>query len=442
MDVLLFHNKDKSNVSMISNKKVRVAIIFILGIAIITIPISIILQLKATSLSNSNLELNRGFQVTYDEIPQSEPIVILNPKECNIFYQYQYNMDYLFLNYRTAPNVTVEEYILDGAAPQTMPLNNIIKTPEFGNHTLMLTGKNSTGGSCSSELVNFYIGSKVRGVLGAAPQVYDYTYSSTVHLSMSGFAIGLVTDTQFDQEIFLEGPKLLKTEMVYAKQVDLRYEAIAAYVPFIILRSEPWYEHSVEVSNSHWVNLVSHGEIVDRIWMTSGITCIAKDGRTEIVYFLLNLLHVFGTVTYWNEETRYYDVFNIEYIGYDNTYGVYYNATQPIVEYPLLGQTDFSQFSGVYHDKNMTESETWGWQKNEDWIQSYGIETCIFLGNYAGVNSCPVPVQFSLSQFIKDDESAPDKIIHTFTRTDYQPDNFEANYRGLENTFSLNILPI
>ena len=209
---------------MISNKKVRVAIIFILGIAIITIPISIILQLKATSLSNSNLELNRGFQVTYDEIPQSEPIVILNPKECNIFYQYQYNMDYLFLNYRTAPNVTVEEYILDGAAPQTMPLNNIIKTPEFGNHTLMLTGKNSTGGSCSSELVNFYIGSKVPGVLGATPDVYDYTYSSTVHLSMSGFAIGLVTDTQFDQEIFLEGPKLLKTEMVYAKQVDLTYE--------------------------------------------------------------------------------------------------------------------------------------------------------------------------------------------------------------------------
>ena len=428
---------------MIPNKKVRVAIIFILGLAIITVPISIIIQLKVSSLSNSNIELNRGFQVTYDEIPQSEPIIILNPKECNIFYQYQYNMDYIFLNYRTASGVTVEEYILDGEAPQTIPLNHIIPAPEFGNHTLLLTGKNSTGGSCSSKLVNFYIGSKVRGVLGAAPEVYDYTYSSTVHLAMSGFAIGLVTDTEFDQEIFLEGPKLLKTEMVYAKQVDLRYEAIATYVPFIILRSEPWYEHSVEVVNSQWVNLVSHGEIVDRIWMTSGILWIASYGQTKIIYFLVDLLHVFGTVTYWNDETRYYDVFNVEYIGWDNTYGVHYNDTESIIEYPLLGPTDFSQFSGIYHDKNMTENQSWGWQKNEDWIQSYGIEASVFLGNYAGVDSCPVPVRFSLSQLLlNDEEFVPDKITHTFTRTDYVPGTFEGNYRGLENTFSMNILTI
>ncbi|MCJ7649195.1 MAG: hypothetical protein MUP85_11325 [Candidatus Lokiarchaeota archaeon] len=423
------------------NKKVLDAILLMFIIVSIIVPITIIEQLKSNILTNTILELNRGFQVTYDEIPQSDPIVILNPKECNIFYHSRIYLEYILLNYRTAPGVTAEEYILDSEAPQSIPPDNTIQTPEIGNHTLILTGKNSTGGSCSSKLVNFYIGRNIRGVCGAAPEVYDYTYSSTVHLALSSYGYGLITDTEFEQEIFLEGPKIFNTE-IYAKNVDLKFEAIVTFVPFIILRSEPWYDHSVEVINSHWVNLVSGGKIVDRIWITSGTLYRATDGETEIIYFLVSLLHVFGTVTYWNEETRYYDVFNIERICYDNTYHMSYGANESILEYPILGPIDFSQFSDVYHDKNMTENEIWEWQKHEDWIQSYGVEASVFLGNYAGVDSCPVPVRFSLPQLnIKDNELVPDEITHLFTRTDYQPETFEANYRGLENTFSMNIIP-
>jgi hypothetical protein len=428
---------------MKSNKKVLDALILILILMSIIVPITIIEGLKYNALPNPTLELNRGFQVSYDEIPQSEPIVILNPKECNIFYRSRINQDYIVLNYITLPGVTVEEYVLDGAAPHTIPRDNTIQTPVLGNHTLMLTGKNSTGSSCSSEIVNFYICSDVPGVCGAAPDWYYYTYESTVHPILLGHNHGLVTDTPFDQEIFLEGPQISFTSTSYTKKVDLNYEGIGFYVPFIILRSEPWYNHTIEIIDSHWVNLVGDGKSVGRIWMTSGITYSARYGNTVVIYFLVDLLHVFGKVIYWNGETRYYDVFTVEFIGYDNTYSVSYGANESILEYPLLGHIDFSQFSGTYHDKNMTENSSWGWQKDEDWIKSYGIEANVFLGNYAGVDSCPVPVRFSLPQpHIQNNELIPDEIIHPFKRTDSQPDTFGVNYRGLENTFSLNILPI
>ena len=411
----------------------------------IIIPITILENLKSNFLTIPTVptdsplgpELNRGIQVTYDEIPTSDPIVILNPKECNIFYQSRYDQQHILLNYRTAPGVTVEEYILDGGTAQPIPSNNIIQAPMVGNHTLMLTGMNSTGGSCSSKKVNFYIANDVPGVCGAAPEYYYY--SLAVNLARSGRSLGLVTDTKFEQEIFLEGPQVFKLGIDYAKNVDLGCELINIYVPFIILRSEPWYYHCVEVKNSYWINLVSGGEIIDRRWITTGILYNATDGETEVIYFLVSLMHVFGKVTYWNNETRYYDVINLESINYFNKYRESYSANESIIEFPFLNQIDYSQFSGMYYDKNMTENEFWGWQVNEEWIKSYGVEISVFLGNYQGVSSCPVPVRFNLPQI---NELIPDTIIHTFTRSDNEPESYGANYRGLENTFSLNILTI
>ena len=329
------------------NKKALAFIIVIIVITSIIVPITIILQTNPESQieTPSPLDVNRGFQVTYNEVASSDPIVILNPKECNIFYYNPYwsNREYILLNYRTAPGVNASEYILDGEAPQLIPLDNKIQTPDLGNHTLMLTGTNSTGNPCSSKTVNFYIGNTIRGICGAPPECYDLTYSSTAHFAVSNYGFGLITDTEFEQELFLEGPEKPITETAYTKNVDLKYEAIATFVPFIILRSEPWYDHSVEVINSHWVNLVSGGVIVYRIWVTTGSLFIANDGETLIIYFLVNILHVFGTVTYWNEESRYYDVFSIEVINYFNKYVVSYNAGEPIKEYPILNPTDFSK---------------------------------------------------------------------------------------------------
>jgi len=423
------------------NKKVSDAIILILIIMGIIIPITIIEGLKYNVLTNSTSDLNRGIQVTYEEIPQSDPIIILNPKECNILYHSRYDQQNILLNYRTAPGVIVEEYILDGEIPQPMPHDNIIQTPGMGNHTLRLTGKNSTGGSCSSELVYFYIGSKIYGVLGAAPDFYYY--GRTVHLARSGNRIGVVTDTELPQEIFLEGPQIIKKEIDYIKKTDITCELLNAYVPFIILRSETWYEHSIEIKNSFWINLVSGGEIVGRRLITTSKLFVANDGETEIIYFLVNLLHVFGNVTYWNDETRYYDVITIETLDYFNGHREFYSANDSILDSPVLNPVDFSQFSGTYQDKNMSPNDTWGWRTNKDWIQSYGVQVSVFLGNYAGVNSCPVPVRFTLPQpHLPNDELMPDEIIHTFNRTNNEPDFYGANYRGLENTFSLNILPI
>jgi len=429
------------------SKKTLVGIIIVGVLTSIILPITIIFS-YTNFLISPEVKYSKGFQVAYDEIPQSDPIVILNPKGTNIFYKSQSRYmgthhGYIFLNYRTAPGVIAEEYILDGETPQLIPADNIIPTPEMGNHTLMLTGTNSTGDPCNSTLVNFTIGSDVPGVCGATPECYDYTYRSTVLFAISRYGFGLITNTEFDQEIFLEGPEKPITEPEYTKNIDLTYEIIGIYVPFIVLRSEPWYNHTLEVIDSHWVNLVSDGEIVDRIWVTSGSGFSAKDGMTKVIYFRTDILHVFGNVTYWNGETRYYDVISIEIISYFNTYAVSYGAEETILDDPILAPVDLSQFSGAYQDKNMTENEFWEWKRYENWLQSYGIEASVFLGNYADVNSCPLPVRFSLPQHnIINNELIPDEIIHTFTRTDYEPENFDANHRGLENAFSMNILPI
>lgn len=421
------------------NKNISILIIVVGVITGITLPITIILP-YTHFLVSPDVKYSKGFQVTYDDVPQSDPIVILNPKGTNIFYRYRQN---ILLNYRTTPGVIVKDYIIDGEPPQLIPPDNYIPTPEIGSHTLMLTGTNSTGDPCNSTTVSFYIGDNIPGVLGAAPECYDYTYRSTVHFAKSPYGLGLITDTEFEHEIFLEGPEKPITVPIYTKNIDLSYEGIVMYVPFIVLRSEPWYNHTVEVKNSHWINLVSGGKIVDRLWVTVGTLHSAKNGITNIIYFKVSILHVFGNVTYWNDETRKYDVFNIEGIDYLNSYQVSYGTNDSIIEYPNLGPVDLSLFSGMYHDKNMIENEFWEWKGYENWLQSYGIEASVFLGNYAGVNSCPVPVRFSLPQYnIINNELIPDEIIHKFTKTDYEPENFDANYRGLENVFSMNIIPI
>jgi hypothetical protein len=429
------------------SKNALVSMIIVGILTSIILPITIIFSFT-NFLISPEVQYTKGFQVAYDEMPLSEPIVILNPKGTNIFYQtgaryMGFDHEYILINYRTAIDVIAEEYILDGEAPQLMPSDNLIPTPEIGNHTLMLIGTNSTGHACNSTLVNFFIGSNVQGVCGAAPECFDHSYSSTVHFKISTYGFGLLTDTIFDHEIFLEGPEKPITEPEYTKNVNLTYEAISTFVPFIILRSELWYNHTVKVVNSHWVNLVSDGESVGRIWMTSGFTEIAKNGTTRILYFKSNILHVFGTVTYWNGETRYYDVISIEGIFYDNIYAMSYDVGEKVYDNPVLGSIDFSQFPGLYQDKNMTEDEFWEWKREENWLQSYGIESSMFLGNYVGNLSCPVPVQFSLPQHnIIDKEMIPKEIIHRFTRTGFEPENYDANYRGLENAFSMNIIPI
>ena len=430
------------------NKKTLVIIIIVGVTTSVIFPITLFYT-YLNFLIPPDVKYSRGFQVSYDEVSPSEPIVILNPKGTNIFYRTQVrymgtNHDYIFLNYRTAPGVIAQYYILDGGTPQIIPPDNVIPKPAIGNHTLMITGTNSTGYPFNSTTVSFQIGDivyHVPGVLSNAPECFDYSYSSSVRFAVSKYGVGLITDTLFNQEIFLEGPEKPLSEPEYTRNVDLTIEAIATYAPFLVLRSESWYNHSFEIVNSHWVNLVSGGEIVDRIWVTSGAGFSAREGITKVIYFRTNILHVFGNVTFWNGETRYYDVFDIEGLSYTNTYAVSYGANDTILDNPILGPVDLSQFSGIYQDKNMIENEFWEWKRDENWLKSYGIEASIFLGNYAGVNSCPVPVLFRLPQEnIENNEMIPDEITHTFTRTDTEPDNFDANYRGLENVFSMNII--
>ncbi|MFX1236936.1 MAG: hypothetical protein ACFFAS_16720 [Promethearchaeota archaeon] len=417
---------------------------------IITSVIFVFLLITATTLvlqsyskgSDNSDELYSGFQVTFDEIPQSESIVILNPKHFNILYDSRYEDEHenILINYQAAPGVVVTEYVLDGGIAQPIPQNNLIPRPDMGNHTLRLIGTNSTGGSCSSNTVSFQIsrfndGNGVSGVLGGAPDCRDVTSTSSVQTVISyenliPMECGLVTDTILRRELFLEGPERYLTQEPYIKSVDLKYELIFAYIPYVIIRSAPWYDHYLSV-RSH----------PDRYGGVSTVGTFAKNGTTQIFYFLTEIFHVFGPVTFWNDETIHYDVIDVAFIQYYNIVTSDYDIGDALLECPVIGPVDYSQYPGEYYDKSSPVNATWEWAESEDWSYGQGLETEVFLGNYAGMNSCPVRFRFcipyseSINRYLM-----PAEIVHSFQRTAQEPDNFEPNYRGLENTFSMNII--
>ncbi len=97
------------------------------------------------------------------------------------------------------------------------------------------------------------------------------------------------------------------TNIPYTKNVDLKTEILEIYVPYMICRSEQWYNHSVYLTSSYsWGS--SQG--------TCGFPISVKDGNAEVLYFKTFILHVFGTITYWNDEIRKYDVIDVLEISF------------------------------------------------------------------------------------------------------------------------------
>jgi len=426
-----------------NKKQISIVIILIVGI---TTPL--ITLIGVFIYVNSEEDYYRGIEVSSGLGILTEPIEILNPKGFNVLYNDRYepvsynNRSNIIINYRTAENVIATDYILDGLPPQPIPNNNTIPKPGVGNHSLVLLGINGTGGSCNSTTVYFYISNYPRGILGAAPMVYDKTNLSSVStVAFAGLEKGLKTIVPYSTQIFLEGPQRTLvdayiTNTPYVKNINLKFEIVQIYIPYMICRSEQWYNHSVYVKSSF-----SSGSITG--------TCawgeIVKDGDAEVIYFETMLLHIFGSVTYWNGEIRKYDVIDVLEILFCNTYGITYKSNESILELPLIREVTYEtgsdgQPNGFYDKMTSYGNIIGGWSKEREWIRSQGFEGQVFLGKYEHDEFSPTPVQFSIPiQGKSDDGLLPISIEHLFARTHEDPGDYNPNYRGYENTFSYNL---
>ncbi|MFW9823869.1 MAG: hypothetical protein ACFFE4_13075 [Candidatus Thorarchaeota archaeon] len=411
------------------NKKLT-SIILIVIISIIS-PILTVISIDI--YSSLREDFYEGIKISIELGDLKDSIEVLNPKGYYVLYK---DDDSILLNYRTAQNVSTTEYVLDGLTPQPIPATNIIPKPEVGNHSLVLLGINRTGETCNSTKVYFYISNKPPGILGTAPEVTDKTDKGFVSIVLySGIEMGIKASLPFTTQIFLKGPQRTNldrsfTNVPYTKNIDLNFETLTVYIPLMISRSESWYNHSIHVTSScGWIEHV-------------------KDGDVVVIYFSTHLFHLFGSVSYWNDETRKYDTVVVESIDFCNIYSMKYNSNESILEMPLYQNITYE--AGLdgkpteYNDKSVAHgSEIGDWSKERDWIEDQEYEGEVFLGYYNHDEFSPVPIRFLFPRLFKSvEELIPNTIQHVFTRTYEDPDNYNYNYRGYENIFSYNLYSI
>ena len=420
------------------NKK-QISIVLIVIISIVAPILTIICIGTHRNIEEDYFE---GIKISIELGDLTEPIEILNPKGFNVLYKDSNN---IIFNYRTAENVIATEYVLDGLLPQPIPDTNAIPKPEVGNHSLVLLGINGTGESCNSIMVYFYISNKPPGILGAASEVNDETDKGSVStVSFGGTEKGLKASLPYTTQIFLEGPQRTildrsLTNNPYTKNIDLKFETLTVYIPLMICRSEPWYNHTVNVTSSFTISSITG---------TCGWIEYVEDGEVVVIYFSTFLFHLFGSVLYWNDEIRKYDVIVVEGIDFCNIYSMRYKSNESILEIPLTQnityETGFNGKPIEYYDKIISHgSEIGVWSKERDWIENQGYEGEVFLGKYDHDEFSPVPIRFSIPRLCKSvEELLPNTIQHTFIRTHDDPDNYNHNFRGYENAFSYNLYSI
>ncbi|MHA1769196.1 MAG: hypothetical protein ACTSV3_05030 [Candidatus Thorarchaeota archaeon] len=234
------------------------------------------------------------------------------------------------------------------------------------------------------------------GINGAPPDIelLDVSYSydiQTYHTSHSYY--GLITNTEFDQEICLEGPKKDYSIFLtpdYVLDVDLTFQKIGLYCPVFYLEREPWYSHefSLETSGSETLTFKVEGGFnakkgpvsvgVSGSYETSttvetssgwGLKFDSSYGAAEYVtvYLYMEFLRVNGTVTFDGNEEREYDAILLERIDFDDFHHVPDALERPDMNTTALldrdgDGPDYFTDMGDYREHTYYETKdvTWG----------------------------------------------------------------------------------
>jgi len=247
------------------------------------------------------------------------------------------------------------------------------------------------------------------GVLGTDPMGEDLEYDLNYHTKSetypsSGwlpavFTVGLITETGLNAELFLDGPDQSIYDIFggpYVKSDTLQYQIITMYRPFIVLKSEPWYNHRIDLTESDSVSATISYELGlgvkafgNSVTFSTGEakTTITKsyegwhdnvqDGKTKVIYFMCTFLRVFGSVTYHHDIVHEYDAIALTNIDYENTYAVTYDINEDPLELPVNMHEEYRDddnpgvADGFY---SLAAGRTFGWEESNAYETSWGID--------------------------------------------------------------------
>lgn len=313
------------------------------------------------------------------------------------------------------------------------------------------------------------------GVLGKDPkgvdEIYDCGYSIRETPGDLGEYLGLVTITSQQHELFLDGPDMYTVYVNngYVLSEDLQYQAIEMYRPFIVLESEPWYKHTLDLTEHDSVTasitytmtlgIKLYGNVVEyevgetTISTTesfSGWKETVENGNTKVIYFWCTFLRVFGSVTYnkgyGNSEIHDYDVFSLQSIDFNNLYSVEYDYGEVPLELPECMEEEFRD-SNQNNEADPfyslpSDGLYFGWSESKTYTKEYTLSGKLY-GQVGSEWYNGIYLQASIKSVTSTTNTLT--IKHTYT-----PDPDVPNPRGtyydlfhfvFQNAYTMNIRP-
>ncbi|MGQ4875624.1 MAG: hypothetical protein ACP6IY_16270 [Promethearchaeia archaeon] len=260
--------------------------------------------------------------------------------------------------------------------------------------------------------------------------------------------IGVVIKTDFEYDAFLDGPDIpWVSKKNYIKEMNLEVEEVISYEPLIYLESESWYDHKITIQTltSEEVKLQfdlkmgikskSAAASIDGGHSVSTITTsiiswsvTASGGEKKVVYIRMIFLHVKGTIKYYNNEVRSYDILIAEAIEFINIVVINNGNEKPVF--------DIKYYDGK--DSNSNPDEFYGLGDKLIWINSEQKT----ISNYVGLKlNLGEKTGFFLEGKGKITYSTTNKFVvqHEFINKG-MPDNIHF-YLAFYNFYSVNLVP-
>lgn len=286
---------------------------------------------------------------------------------------------------------------------------------------------------------------KVRRPWSYTPSPYGDDYGA-----WTTTCIGVVIKTDLPKDAFLDGPDISNIfKSFYIKEINLKVEEIISYEPLISLKSESWYDHTIEIESlkstkiklelglsvgkkaSSWGASVSGGASKSTVKTEiQSWSITASGGEHRVIYLKFIFLHIKGTIKYYNNEVRNYDILIAEEVETYNIVVIDDGYEFPHFETKLFDGPDTDSIA----DKFYYLPDSFEWTHSEETTCSNYVGIDVKLGGGEG---------FFLGGSGKITHSKTNKFIvrHIFANKG-MPSNIRYFYLAFNNFYSLNLVPV
>ena len=257
---------------------------------------------------------------------------------------------------------------------------------------------------------------------------------------------------------------LLPPTVPYVKNFDLDWEHYGGFRPYIVLRSEPWYDHYFELFHSsestvkfgYDISLKIKGGYGNVVFTEgsstttyqkdySSMEMTVRDSKTVVVYFWTTFMRINGSVTYFDDKTVNYDVVVLQTINYSNKHFEEYDYGETIEELPsALTKTNCLDIETPinFADQldDIADKDTIGWSESKEYSKSFSLSLDIGL-NLPEEIAWLKGLEFSVKFNWIEENKITSAVKHQFIQTEI-PRPLPYFYMVFENPFSTNLFAV